>query len=122
MERIFLDIINMSLTGSIAILCVLLARQLLRRAPKLFSYLLWAVVGFRLLCPVSFSAHVSLFGILQEPVVEQGQMIYIAADMQPLGQAAEAVRRRKTDRKLLSGWECPGQGMRLAGESCRSSL
>ena len=35
MERIFLDIINMSLTGSIAILCVLLARQLLRRAPKL---------------------------------------------------------------------------------------
>ena len=81
MERIFLNIINMSLTGSIAILCVLLARQLLRRAPKIFSYLLWAVVGFRLLCPVSFSAHVSLFGILQEPVVEQGQMIYFSTDI-----------------------------------------
>lgn len=82
MERIFLNILNMSLTGSIVILCVLLARIILRRAPKLFSYLLWAVVLFRLLCPVSFSAHISLFGMLHRPVVEQGQMIYFSADMQ----------------------------------------
>lgn len=37
-------IVNMSLTGSIVILSVMLARLLLRRAPKLFSYALWAAV------------------------------------------------------------------------------
>ena len=115
MDRIFLNIINMSLTGSIAILCVLLARQLLRRSPKLFSYMLWAVVGFRLLCPISFSAHVSLFGILREPVVEQGQMIYFSADTQKAigaggengleeGNGQEALLRRSEERRV--GTEC----------------
>ena len=111
MERIFLDIINMSLTGSIAILCVLLARQLLRRAPKLFSYLLWAVVGFRLLCPVSFSAHVSLFGILQEPVVEQGQMIYIAADIQEaIGTGGGSSPQEENGQEALIRMGMPGAG------------
>lgn len=46
-------IFNMSVTAGIVILFVLLARLLLRRAPKVFSYALWSVVLFRLLCPVS---------------------------------------------------------------------
>ena len=32
------------------------ARLALKRAPKVFSYALWAVVRFRLLCPVSLSS------------------------------------------------------------------
>ena len=43
---------------------VLLARLCLKRAPKIYSYLLWSVVLFRLLCPVSFSSDVSVL----EPV------------------------------------------------------
>lgn len=46
---------NMSLTAAIVILFVMFVRFLLRRAPKIFSYLLWLVVLLRLLCPVSFS-------------------------------------------------------------------
>ena len=49
-------ILSMSLTAGIFVLAVLLARLLLRRAPRAFSYALWLVVLFRLLCPVSFSA------------------------------------------------------------------
>ena len=52
-EALFPTVLNMSLTASAVILVVLLARFLLRRAPKVFSYALWAVVLFRLLCPVS---------------------------------------------------------------------
>ena len=61
LQNIFLTIWNMSLTGSIIILFVLLARLMLRKAPKVFSYALWSVVLFRLLCPVSVS---SVFSVL----------------------------------------------------------
>lgn len=60
MTAIFERVLNMSLTGSIVIAVVLLARLLLRRAPKFYSYMLWAVVLFRLLCPISLSAGLSV--------------------------------------------------------------
>ena len=69
-ETLFPTVLNMSLTASAVILVVLLARFLLRRAPKAFSYALWAVVLFRLLCPVSLTADISLFGAVDAPVRE----------------------------------------------------
>lgn len=60
MTAIFERVLNMSLTGSIVIAVVLLVRLLLRRAPKIYSYALWAVVLFRLLCPISLSAGLSV--------------------------------------------------------------
>ena len=60
MTAIFERVLNMSLTGSVVIAVVLLARLLLRRAPKIYSYMLWAVVLFRLLCPISLSAGLSV--------------------------------------------------------------
>ena len=59
MHELFPTICNMSLTASVVIVAVLLVRLLLRRAPKVFSYALWAVVLFRLICPVSVTAAVS---------------------------------------------------------------
>lgn len=55
MERIFLTVLRMSLTGGVVTLAVLLAGWLLRRfrAPAVLCYLLWGVVLFRLLCPVA---------------------------------------------------------------------
>ena len=61
-------LLHMTLTGSVIILFVLLTRLFLRNAPKIYSYVLWAVVVFRLLCPVSFSSPVSLLGVLEAPV------------------------------------------------------
>ena len=63
-------ILNMSITGSLAILFVLLVRLALKSAPKIFSYALWAVVLFRLLCPVSITTNFSLLGLLDTPVME----------------------------------------------------
>ena len=55
MNEIFLKIIDMSLTGTIVCCFVMLIRLPLRRAPKIWSYILWSVVLFRFLCPISFS-------------------------------------------------------------------
>lgn len=60
MQAAFARILNMSLTGSIVIAVVLLARLFLKRAPKIYSYALWAVVLFRLLCPLSITAGLSV--------------------------------------------------------------
>lgn len=48
----------MSMIASIAIVIALCCRRLLKRAPKIFSYALWGVVLFRLLCPVSIQVPV----------------------------------------------------------------
>ena len=69
--EIFPQILNMSLTASVIICVVLLCRLLLKRAPKIYSYILWSVVIFRLLCPISLSAPVSILGIFDTPVMEQ---------------------------------------------------
>ncbi len=54
--QIFLRILNMSYTASYVIIFVMMARLFLKIAPKIFSYLLWGVVLFRLICSFSFSS------------------------------------------------------------------
>ena len=70
LQDLFSTVLNMSLTGSVVIGFVLLARLMLRKAPKVFSYALWAVVLFRLLCPVSISSALSLLNFVKTPVAE----------------------------------------------------
>lgn len=67
METLFLQVLKQSAAGCVVIAAVLLARLLLKRAPRSASYFLWAVVGFRLASPVSFESKFSLFGFLQRP-------------------------------------------------------
>ena len=57
---LFPRILNMSITVGIIIVLVLLVRLPLRKAPKIFSYALWAVVLFKLLCPLSLESPVSV--------------------------------------------------------------
>jgi len=61
MVGIFNAILKMSIDASIVIFVVIIARILLNKAPKRYSYLLWSIVGFRLCCPISFNAIFSIF-------------------------------------------------------------
>ena len=81
-REIFLTICNMSFTAGIVILLVLLARQLLRKSPKIFSYMLWGIVAFRLICPFSFSSRYSLFSLdlLSRHISSGNQMIWDTTD------------------------------------------
>ena len=67
-------LLNMSLTASVAIVFVLLLRLMLKKTPKVISYALWAVVLFRLLCPVSIESSFSLFGLMDAPTTESSNM------------------------------------------------
>jgi len=78
---IFSTVLNMSFTASFVIFAVILARLPLRKAPKIFSYLLWAVVLFRLLCPVSFSSSLSFLRMFDKAATETGSMEYIPSDI-----------------------------------------
>ena len=81
MEQIFETILHMNLTASVVIAVVLLLRLLLRRAPKIFSYLLWIAVMFRLICPVAVE---STFGL---PVGKDSSWQMVWEQMQDLKKA-----------------------------------
>jgi len=59
-DRLFMDILDMSKTASVVILMILPVRLLLKKMPKIFSYMLWVVILFRLLCPVTFETAIGL--------------------------------------------------------------
>lgn len=80
MDGLFLKILNMSITGAIVILAVMLLRLALKRAPKWISYALWAVVLFRLVCPVSFASEYSFVGWASGAEKNAGGMTYISAE------------------------------------------
>ncbi|GGH09565.1 M56 family metallopeptidase [Paenibacillus segetis] len=63
MDQLLVHTVNMSITASYVILFVLVTRLLLRKVPKIFSYVLWLVVLFRLVCPFSFESVFSLVPI-----------------------------------------------------------
>lgn len=60
MEAIFLSLLNTSVSASWLILAVIILRQLLQKTPKWIICLLWAVVAFRLLCPISIESPIAV--------------------------------------------------------------
>lgn len=60
MASLFLKLLNMSIAASWLILAVIVLRIVLRWAPKWIHCILWALVGIRLLCPLSIESALSL--------------------------------------------------------------
>ncbi len=72
--KLFLAVLRMSLRGNVVILFVLVLRLLFRKAPRLCSYLLWAAVLLRLLCPFSMTGDFSVFCLFR--IGEAQEMIH----------------------------------------------
>ena len=60
MSELFLNILTMSLSAAWLVPVVLLLRLALKRSPKWIHVLLWALVAFRLVCPLTFESSLSL--------------------------------------------------------------
>lgn len=60
-EQFIITLLNMSFTAAVMAVIVLVIRLFIRRLPKWYSYALWGLVFFRLLCPVSIASPFSLF-------------------------------------------------------------
>ncbi len=94
LEKIFLEILNMSITAGCVILAVLAVRLLIRRLPKIYSYILWIIVGFRLLCPISFSSAFSFFNLdLFDGMAKEQELSYVTD--------AESGRAGQTDPAMI---------------------
>ena len=82
MGSVFLKLLNLSITASWLILAVVLARLLLKKAPKWISCVLWALVAIRLICPFSLESALSLIPsseiipsnieMMQKPAIDSG--------------------------------------------------
>ena len=85
MSDLFLSVLNLAINASWLILAVLVARLMLKKAPKWISCLLWGLVAVRLLCPVSLESALSLLPsgkvvpgnivIVQNPHIDSGMRI-----------------------------------------------
>lgn len=79
MTELFRTVLNMSITGTYIASAIIILRLFMKKLPKKYSYMLWAILGIRLLCPFSFSSAVSVFNFLvpEKTVTQSGQMEYV---------------------------------------------
>ena len=79
MTNLFYTVLNMSITSAIVIILVIIARMLIKRLPKKYSYLLWSVVAFRLCVPFSFKSLLSPFNFAKSEVLntQSGKLTYV---------------------------------------------
>ena len=60
MQTIFLELIKLSLIGSLFAGAVMLVRLIFPKTPRWIFCLLWGVVALRLICPLSIESSISL--------------------------------------------------------------
>lgn len=60
MSSFFLELLKLSVSASFLIVAVMLLRLIMRKSPKSFYCILWALVGIRLICPFSFESRFSV--------------------------------------------------------------
>ncbi len=92
MTAVFREILSMSFTAGFCVLAVALVRLFLKKTPRVFSYALWAVVLFRLLCPFSFESVVSLIPSTQavQPTGQTGLPFEAATNIPVIDQPVNA--------------------------------
>lgn len=102
--ELFLSVVNMSVTAGIVTGFVLGVRILLKKAPKILSYLLWIVVGFRLVCPYSLPSAISLFnlGVIREHTEAEDAVVWDFTRSQTEESFTE-VEREVDDRSVMAG-------------------
>lgn len=65
LSQIFLTFLYKNMTVSVVIIAVLLARFLLRKMPKKYSYILWSLVGIRMIFDLPFATNISVFNLFR---------------------------------------------------------
>lgn len=76
LEGIFLLILNMSITAAYVAIAIIAIRIIfLKKLPKIFSYSLWGILLFRLICPTSFSSAFSFLNLLKPKIKESTGII-----------------------------------------------
>ena len=67
-ERLLIEIFNLSLSASLVAVIVFALRLLLKKTPKIYSYILWLIVFVRFLCPFTIQSAISLVPIKNKTI------------------------------------------------------
>lgn len=73
MEGIFLKLVNMSVSACWLIMAAVIIRLVLKKAPKAFRFILWALIAVKLICPFSFE---SIYSIVPSKEIMDTQIMY----------------------------------------------
>ena len=78
LQVVFTTVLNMSITASFVAIGVIIARLMLKKMPRIFSYALWSAVLIRLVFPVSFTSTFSFLTVIK-PATHQttGSLAYV---------------------------------------------
>lgn len=76
MYQVFTKLLNMSMSAGILVIAVVMLRVLLKKVPKKYICILWALVALRLICPISISSSLSVFNLLHVGTDVTGQVEY----------------------------------------------
>lgn len=82
LQVVFTTVLNMSITASFVAIGVIIARLMLKKMPRIFSYALWSAVLIRLVFPVSFTSTFSFLTVIK-PGTQQttGALAYVPYNM-----------------------------------------
>ncbi|MCB8815315.1 M56 family metallopeptidase [Desulfosporosinus shakirovi] len=82
LQVVFTTVLNMSITASFVAIGVIIARLMLKKMPRIFSYSLWSAVLIRLVIPVSFTSTFSFLTVIK-PGTQQttGALAYVPYNM-----------------------------------------
>ena len=109
MVGLFLKLLNMSISASWLVLMVVFLRLLLKKAPKAFRCILWALVGIRLLCPVSIE---SVWSLIPSAETIPQDIVYAPEPMIQSGiSALNSVVNPFISESLAPGFENSGSPM-----------
>jgi beta-lactamase regulating signal transducer with metallopeptidase domain len=86
MESLFISVLNMSIIASYVIAAIMLVRLFLKKAPKTFSYALWAIAGLRLSVPFTIESIFSLMPFKSQPISQTAAL----GEKVSFGSSAEA--------------------------------
>ena len=72
----FVRMLNMSLAAGVMVAVILVLRLLLKKAPRKYLCILWALVALRLICPIRIGSSLSAFNLLAKDAETDGQIEY----------------------------------------------
>ena len=102
MERIFIQLVNMSLVAAWLILAVLLVRGIFNKLPKVFRCVLWGLVALRLVCPWSIESDMSIIP-KAEIIADDATKISILSDDQELeNNSADVLHNEELDNNIIA--------------------
>ncbi|WP_297132889.1 M56 family metallopeptidase [Terrisporobacter sp.] len=79
LQDLFKQVLDLSITASYVAIAVMVARIFLSKSPKIFSFILWGVVLFRLVSPISFISKFSIFNLFNRGPGDFQNISYVDA-------------------------------------------